>query len=89
MRISRYRTEYRCSSCGRELTNTQVCYSSGRCPLCGVKADSAGTLVERSEHAYRLVSPPWWKFWAKPYRYYGIKWPVAGQSFQPSDRSRP
>ena len=60
-----FRTAWFCVACDGELSNWAVLCSHGRCPLCGHKHDSAVTIVETYERAYRLECiAPWWKFWA-------------------------
>lgn len=69
---SDWRTEFRCSSCHESLTFYQKMYSHGRCPKCGYKGISAGTIVDVIEVPYRLkFESPRWKFWIKPKIVYG------------------
>lgn len=64
-----WRTAYYCAECDGELTRHQKMYSDGRCPLCGHKGKYAGTIVNTTEKAYRLVRvAPWWKFWIKRFK---------------------
>ena len=59
-----WRTEYRCESCKRAVSDHTKMYSNGRCPLCGYKGSSACTMMDVTEHAYRNVRcGPWWAFW--------------------------
>lgn len=59
-----------CKHCDKVLTNTEKMYSNGRCPYCGVKGGSAGTIVNTNEHAARSVYEkgywlgfiPYWKY---------------------------
>ncbi len=69
--LSHWRTEYRCVNCKRVLGDWFVHYSNGRCPACGHKDEMAGTIVETTEHAYRLATNGrWWQFWKPRWRVY-------------------
>lgn len=50
-----WKTEYRCVSCNQRLSEFERMYSHGRCPCCGYKSPSAGTIVDTTERAYRTV----------------------------------
>ena len=63
------KTAFFCVNCNGEITNCQRMYSHGRCPLCGYKDLSAGTIVHVAEKGYRLKRQvSWWKFWVKSTR---------------------
>ena len=64
-------TEFRCAKCSTVLNTHIRMYSNGRCPYCGHKGKHAGTIIDCTEHAYRLISRgKWWQFWLKPVREY-------------------
>lgn len=46
-----YKTVFKCSYCQKQLSPKQVFYSYGRCPKCGVKGETAGTIVDCYEEA--------------------------------------
>lgn len=68
----RVRTEYRCSHCEGVVTyfGLMYRYTDGRCPHCGFKGENSGTIMECTEHPYRMAKRPWWKFWAGSRRIY-------------------
>jgi hypothetical protein len=68
--MSGYKTAWFCVSCDGELTDWQVMYSNGRCPKCGFKGESAGTIVDTNERAYRVDLPWWAPFNRKAFRVY-------------------
>ena len=54
-----------CIACDKFLTEHQVMYSAGRCPLCGHKEPWTGTVVDTRERAVRHVyrrGPWYWPF---------------------------
>jgi len=57
-----WKTEHRCVFCDSRLTTAQKYYSNGRCPACGHKGDSAGTIVATTEHPY-YEHRKWLTFW--------------------------
>jgi len=66
-----WKTEYRCVNCEAVLGEFVRMYSDGRCPECGFKGKSAGTIVDTTEHAYRNKrGGRWWQFWKQPSRVY-------------------
>lgn len=58
-----YKSAYFCIACKEELTYNQKMDSNGRCPKCGFKSASAGTIVSVKERAYRWVKVPSGKWW--------------------------
>lgn len=57
-----FRKAFFCSKCKDELTDGQVYYSGGMCPLCGHY--SGHTICDYDVKAYRMVRVPsgkWWK----------------------------
>lgn len=69
--VSGWNIEYRCVRCQKVLSNNQVMYSHGLCPHCGYKSSDACTIVDNTEHFYRLVRyGKWWQFWIRPVREY-------------------
>ena len=64
-----YYNAYFCIKCDNELTWKQRMYSYGRCPYCGYKEPSAGTIVSCYERGYKWVrnNVPWYKFWKSHY----------------------
>lgn len=70
-RLGPWLNERRCSSCHAVLSKNARTYSDGRCPFCGVKGKHAGTIVDTTEHAYRLERVgKWWEFWKRGRRMY-------------------
>jgi hypothetical protein len=64
-----------CSICCRYLTNTEVMYSEGRCPKCGLKDHKSATIVEHYDAGVRRVITkeyPWWMFWKNDEYHYEI-----------------
>jgi len=64
-------TAYFCASCKARLSQSQVYYSSGRCPLCGFKGSvSVVKVIERAAREVITITYPenyrWWKFWRQP-----------------------
>lgn len=51
---SGWKTAYLCVNCSREISDYTRMYSGGRCPLCGFKGESAGTIVDTKEKSYYL-----------------------------------
>lgn len=43
-----------CHACARDLTQHEIFHSDGRCPYCGDKAPSAGTIVKTRERAVKI-----------------------------------
>jgi rRNA maturation endonuclease Nob1 len=69
--LSGWETEYRCESCRTAMSRRTQMHSGGRCPYCGHKGKGAITIVNCTEHAYRLVRRGrWWQFWIRPVRQY-------------------
>lgn len=69
--VSPWRTEYRCVNCHDQMSFSTKMHSNGRCPNCGVKESSAGTIVRCYEVPYRLErTAPKWKFWIKSVKCY-------------------
>lgn len=69
--LSKWQTEYRCVKCKHKMSYHTMMYSRGRCPYCGHKSKWAVTMVDCTEHAYRLVRHgKWWQFWIKAEREY-------------------
>ena len=65
MKVSRYYNAWFCVECDAELTSGQRMYSDGRCPECGFKHKSAGTIVQTYEKGFRyktIKSKHWWQF---------------------------
>ncbi len=44
--IGSYVNQQLCSKCKKYLTDNQIYYSNGRCPLCGHRGEQAGTIVD-------------------------------------------
>lgn len=67
----KWKIEYRCSECRSVLSYKEVIYSLGMCPCCGFKHPFAVTVVNVTEHPYRLVKEgKWWQFWIPRKRVY-------------------
>ena len=62
-----YINVYSCVNCNKELSNHQLMYSDGRCPLCGHKAVSACTIVKCNE-SFRLVENTFTEFVTEKYQ---------------------
>lgn len=57
-----WRTEYRCEDCRVAMSYSVMMSSGGRCRNCGYKGKNACTIVDCTEHAYRLETTFSWKF---------------------------
>jgi len=63
-----WKTAYFCIECNHELSYGQKMGSHGRCPYCGHKGMSSGTIVDVVEKGYKLERiNPVWKFWKPQY----------------------
>lgn len=69
--LSGWLTEYRCSNCENIVSFSVKMGSFGRCPKCGYKGSDARTIMDVTEHPYRLIrNGKWWHFWIRPIRQY-------------------
>lgn len=67
----KWHTEFRCVSCAKPVSFFVKMDSHGRCPHCGHKGKDAGTVMNTTEHVYRLVpTGAWWQFWKPKKRIY-------------------
>lgn len=56
----KWRNVNKCVNCKSILTRSELMDSDGRCPECGYKGLNAGTIVDVTEHAMKLITISWW-----------------------------
>ncbi len=66
-RVNNYINLKFCVNCDENLTEVEVMYSMGRCPLCGHKGKNACTIVAVNHKAAKRVSP-WWNIFTPRYQ---------------------
>jgi DNA-directed RNA polymerase subunit RPC12/RpoP len=68
--MSKWKNADFCVNCDESLTFHMVMYSHGRCPYCGYKGKTAGTVVDVYNKAYRRVKVgSFLKFWKPIFKY--------------------